>query len=152
LAGKISAGATRSLEASKAANVDWRELLCRVWSEMIPSDYSWTHPNRRQIWNGLYLPGVTSEGVSEVAIAVYCSGSIHARQLGLFEAEVRSTLAGHQPRLVHVLYFDAEYTITRRVRLASQFVSLQSAAVARISVRASGGWKRRDFTHENGRF
>jgi predicted metal-dependent peptidase len=108
LAGKMPAGAARSLEASKAANVDWRELLRRAWSETIPSDYSWTRPNRRHIWNGLYLPGVTSEGVGEVAIAVDCSGSIHARQLGLFEAEVRSILAGQQPRLVHVLYFDAE--------------------------------------------
>jgi predicted metal-dependent peptidase len=108
LAGKMPAGAVRSLEASKAANVDWRELLRRAWLETIPSDYSWTRPNRRHIWNGLYLPGVTSEGVGEVAIAVDCSGSIHARQLGLFEAEVRSILAGQQPRLVHVLYFDAE--------------------------------------------
>jgi predicted metal-dependent peptidase len=108
LAGKMPAGAVRSLEASKAANVDWRELLRRAWSETIPSDYSWTRPNRRHIWNGLYLPGVTSEGVGEVAIAVDCSGSIHARQLGLFEAEVRSILAAQQPRLVHVLYFDAE--------------------------------------------
>ena len=56
----------------------------------------------------MYLPGVTSEGVGEVAIAVDCSGSIHARQLGLFEAEVRSILAGQQPQRVHVLYFDAE--------------------------------------------
>jgi hypothetical protein len=31
------------------------------------------------------LPGVKSEGVGEVAIAIDCSGSIHARQLGLFE-------------------------------------------------------------------
>ena len=108
LAGKMPAGAARSLEASQAANVDWRELLRRAWSETIPSDYSWTRPNRRHIWNGLYLPGVTSEGVGEVAIAVDCSGSIHARQLGLFEAEVRSILAGQQPRLVHVLYFDTE--------------------------------------------
>jgi predicted metal-dependent peptidase len=108
LAGKMPAGAIRSLEASKAANVDWRELLRRAWSETIPADYSWTRPNRRHIWSGLYLPGVTSEGVGQVAIAVDCSGSIHARQLGLFEAEVRSILAGQQPRLVHVLYFDAE--------------------------------------------
>jgi predicted metal-dependent peptidase len=108
LAGKMPAGAIRSLEASKAANVDWRELLRRAWSETIPADYSWTRPNRRHIWSGVYLPGVTSEGVGEVAIAVDCSGSIHARQLGLFEAEVRSILAGQQPRLVHVLYFDAE--------------------------------------------
>jgi predicted metal-dependent peptidase len=108
LAGKMPAGAARSLEAAKAASIDWRELLRRAWSEAIPADYSWTRPNRRHIWSGLYLPGVTSEGVGEVAIAVDCSGSIQARQLGLFEAEIRSIVAGQQPRLVHVLYFDTQ--------------------------------------------
>jgi predicted metal-dependent peptidase len=38
LAGKMRAGAMRSLEASKAAQVDWRELLRRSWSETIPAD------------------------------------------------------------------------------------------------------------------
>jgi hypothetical protein len=96
------------LPEAHAARVDWRELLRRAWSETIPADYSWTRPNRRHVWNGLYLPGVICEGVGEICIAVDCSGSINARQLGLFEAEVRSILAGQQPRLVHVLYFDTE--------------------------------------------
>jgi predicted metal-dependent peptidase len=108
LAGKMPAGAMRSVEASKAAQVDWRELLRRAWSETIPADYSWTRPNRRHVWTGLYLPGVVCEGVGEVCIAVDCSGSVDAHQLGLFEAEIRSILAGQQPRLVHVLYFDTE--------------------------------------------
>jgi predicted metal-dependent peptidase len=108
LAGKMPAGAMRSVEASKAAQVDWRELLRRAWSETIPADYSWTRPNRRHIWTGLCLPGVISEGIGEIAIAVDCSGSVNARQLGLFEAEIRSILAGQQPRLVYVLYFDTE--------------------------------------------
>jgi predicted metal-dependent peptidase len=108
LAGKLPMGAKRSLDASKAAQVDWPELLRRAWSETIPADYSWTRPNRRHVWTGLYLPGVVREGVGEICIAVDCSGSIHDRQLGLFEAEIRSILAGQQPRLVHVLYFDTE--------------------------------------------
>jgi predicted metal-dependent peptidase len=108
LAGKLPAGVMRSLKAAESAQVDWRELLRRAWSETIPADYSWTRPNRRHVWNGLYLPGVVCEGVGEICIAVDCSGSINARQLGLFEAEVRSILEGQQPRLVHVLYFDTE--------------------------------------------
>jgi predicted metal-dependent peptidase len=107
LAGKLPAGALRAKEASQAAGVDWRELLRRAWSDTIPADYSWTRPNRRHVWSGLYLPGITSEGVGEIAIAVDCSGSVNSRQLGLFESEVRSILAGQRPRLVHVLYFDA---------------------------------------------
>lgn len=107
VAGKLPGGAVRAKEASRAARVDWRELLRRAWSDTIPADYSWTHPNRRHVWSGLYLPGITSEGLGEIAIAVDCSGSVGARQLGLFEAEVQSILAGQRPRVVHVLYFDA---------------------------------------------
>ena len=107
LAGKLPGGAVRALEASQAARVDWRELLRRAWSETTPADYSWMRPNRRHVWSGLYLPGITSEGVGEIAIAVDCSGSVSARQLGLFQEEIRSILAGQRPRLVHVLYFDA---------------------------------------------
>jgi predicted metal-dependent peptidase len=65
-------------------------------------------PNRRHIWSGLYLPGVVREGTGEIAIAVDCSGSVNARQLRLFEAEIRSILEGQRPERVHVLYFDAE--------------------------------------------
>jgi predicted metal-dependent peptidase len=108
LAGKLPAGITRSLEQSEAAGVDWRELLRRAWSETIPSDYSWMPPNRRHIWAGLALPGVRSDGAREIAIAVDCSGSINARQLGLFEAEIGSILEGQRPSRVHVLYFDTE--------------------------------------------
>ena len=106
-AGKVPAGLNRTLEGAAEAAVDWRELLRRLWSETIPADYSWMRPNRRHLWTGLYLPGVVREGVGEVAIAVDCSGSVSARQLRLFEAEVRSILEGQRPERVYVLYFDA---------------------------------------------
>ncbi len=123
VAGKLPGGAVRALEAAQAAKVDWRELLRRAWSDTIPADYSWTRPNRRHIWAGLYLPGITSEGVGEIAIAVDCSGSVSPRQLGLFEAEIRSIVVGQRPRLVHVLYFDA---VIQKVEmyLAGQPISL----------------------------
>jgi predicted metal-dependent peptidase len=91
-AGKVPAGIGRPLEGAAEAAVDWREMLRRLWSETTPADYSWTRPNRRHIWAGLYLPGVIREGVGEIAIAVDCSGSVNGRQLRLFEAEIRSIL------------------------------------------------------------
>jgi predicted metal-dependent peptidase len=69
-AGKVPVGVERSLDGAACAAVDWRELLRRAWSETTPADYRWMRPNRRHIWNGLYLPGVVREGVGEVAIAV----------------------------------------------------------------------------------
>ena len=107
LAGKLPAGAVRTIEAAQSSRTDWRELLRRAWSETTPADYSWMRPNRRHVWSGLYLPGITSEGVGEIAVAVDCSGSVSARQLGLFQEEIQSILAGQRPRLVHVIYFDA---------------------------------------------
>jgi predicted metal-dependent peptidase len=107
-AGKVPAGLKRTLEGAAEAQVDWRELLRRLWSDTIPADSSWMRPNRRHIWSGLYLPGVVREGTGEIAIAVDCSGSVNARQLRLFEAEIRSILEGQRPEHVHVLYFDAE--------------------------------------------
>ena len=107
-ASKVPAGLKRTLEGAAEAKVDWRELLRRLWSDTIPADSSWMRPNRRHIWSGLYLPGVAREGVGEIAIAVDCSGSVNARQLRLFEAEIRSILEGQRPERVHVLYFDAE--------------------------------------------
>jgi predicted metal-dependent peptidase len=105
-AGKVPAGLDRSMEGVAEAAVNWRELLRRLWSETTASDYSWMRPNRRHLWNGLYLPGVVREGVGEIVIAVDCSGSISGRQLRLFEAEARSILEGQRPERVYVLYFD----------------------------------------------
>jgi predicted metal-dependent peptidase len=107
-AGKAPAGLARTLEGAAEATVDWRELLRRLWSDTIPADSSWMRPNRRHIWNGLYLPGVVREGVGEIAIAVDCSGSVNSRLLRLFEAEVCLILEGQRPQCVHVLYFDTE--------------------------------------------
>ncbi len=106
-AGKVPSGLARTLEGAAKASLDWREILRRLWSETTPADYNWTRPNRRHIWTGLYLPGVTREGVGEIAIAIDCSGSVNPRQLSLFEAEVRSILESHRPERVHVLYFDS---------------------------------------------
>ncbi len=108
LAGKMPTGVARSLESAAEARVDWRELLRRAWFDSTPSDYSWTRPNRRHIWQGLYLPGVQREGVGEVVIFVDCSGSINSRQLSLFEAEARSILEGQRPERVYVVYFDTQ--------------------------------------------
>ncbi|MGA3374054.1 MAG: VWA-like domain-containing protein [Terracidiphilus sp.] len=119
-AGKAPAGLARTLEGAAEATVDWRELLRRLWSDTIPADSSWMRPNRHHIWNGLYLPGVVREGVGEIAIAVDCSGSVNARLLRLFEAEVCSILEDQRPQRVHVLYFDTEVHKTETYQAGEQ--------------------------------
>jgi predicted metal-dependent peptidase len=61
--------------------------------------------------------------IAVARIAVDCSGSVNARQLRLFEAEVRSILEGQRPERVHVLYF---YSLVQKVEtyLAGEPVQL----------------------------
>jgi predicted metal-dependent peptidase len=139
LAGKVPAGLDRFLEGAEEARVDWRELLRRSWSQTGVADYSWLRPNRRHIWQGLYLPGVIREGVGEVVIAVDCSGSVSARQLSLFEAEIQSILEGQRPELVRVLYFD---TLIHKVDVfqAGQPISLSPVGGGGTDFRPCFDW------------
>ena len=106
MAGKTPAGVDRALRQPAEAKVDWRDRFQRAFASTIPNDYSWMRPNRRLIHAGLYLPGISREGVGELVIAIDCSGSINERQLGQFAGEVNALIEEHRPEKVHLLYFD----------------------------------------------
>ena len=55
---------------------DWRAVLREFVSAHARNDYSWARPNRRFIAQGLYLPGLHSEELGDVVLAVDTSGSI----------------------------------------------------------------------------
>src|SRR5262249_1081316 len=69
-------GLARLGEEVPQPKVDWRE----VWREFVScqarNDSSWSPPNRRFIHAGLYLPGLRSEELGDMVLAVDTSGSI----------------------------------------------------------------------------
>jgi predicted metal-dependent peptidase len=71
------------------------------------NDYSWTRPNRRFVAQGLYLPGMHSEELGGMVLAVDTSGSIGDEVLGVFAAEANAVLAAYECT-VTVLYHDTE--------------------------------------------
>jgi predicted metal-dependent peptidase len=71
------------------------------------NDYSWARPNRRFVSQGLYLPGLRSEELGSVVLAVDTSGSISEAALGAFAAEANAVLAAYDCA-VTVLYHDTE--------------------------------------------
>ena len=91
----------------KVSTVDWRTLLRRYMTDASKSDYSWSLPNRRFIDSGLYLPSIRSEGIDTIAVIVDTSGSLPARTLAEFWAEVREVTAELQPERVILLQVDA---------------------------------------------
>ena len=69
----------RTDEAVRHPPVDWRDVLRAFVAAAACNDYSWSRPNRRFVWQGLYLPGLHSEDIGEVVIAIDTSGSVGDR-------------------------------------------------------------------------
>ena len=105
--GKLPGGVEETVRNAHASTLDWRSLLRRYMTDAARRDYSWSLPNRRFIDGGLYLPSIRSEGMDAIAVIIDTSGSLPARTLADFWAELREVAAEIQPESVHVLQVDA---------------------------------------------
>ena len=97
----------RMIEEVVAAKVDWRETLCRFIQQTAKNNYTWSPPNRRHIYNGLYLPSMRSEELPPIVVAVDTSGSIGQVELDQFAAEMTSILQEYNTTC-EVVYCDSE--------------------------------------------
>ena len=105
--GRMPGAVEETVRGAHASTVDWRTLLRRYMTDAEKSDYSWSLPNRRFIDSGLYLPSIRSEGIDTIAVIVDTSGSLPARTLAEFWAEVREIASELQPERVILLQVDA---------------------------------------------
>lgn len=104
--GELPAGLARTVADLRHPPLDWRAVLRAFVAAAACNDYSWSRPNRRFVWRGLYLPGLRSEELGDVVIAVDTSGSIADRHLAAFAAEVNGILSAFDCTAT-VLYHDA---------------------------------------------
>jgi len=98
--------AARLLDEYTRPKVDWRVVLADFVQRTARNDYDWAHPNRRHLQRGFLLPGLRSNELPEVVVAVDTSGSIDAPTLAMFAGAVSDVLAAY-PTMVHVLAVDA---------------------------------------------
>lgn len=80
------------------SRVDWRRILYRFIVQNARSDYSYARCNRRYMPHNLYLPGLQSERIENIVIALDTSGSIEPRDLQQFLGEVNAVAAQFQVR------------------------------------------------------
>lgn len=121
-AGKLPGGVAEQVKAARKVAADWRTILREFVEHTIPSDYSWMHPNRRHIAQGLYLPGVSKENLGHIAVCVDTSGSISGRQLQNFAAELNSIVNECRAELVTVLYCDTQVQRTQEFSADEEIV------------------------------
>jgi predicted metal-dependent peptidase len=108
VAGKAGSGGDRDMLELLKPQVDWREVLRDfVQTTCQGNDYStWRRPNRRYIGAGVYMPSGISESIGEIVVAIDTSGSIGARELSAFLAEIKAVADTVHPEAIRILYWD----------------------------------------------
>lgn len=85
--------------------LSWRTLLQNYMSEYAKDDYTFSKPNRRFLPD-FYLPGLFSESLAHIAVAVDTSGSVTDDELRAYLSEIQSIKDTLQPKKVTVVDFD----------------------------------------------
>jgi len=106
--GKLPANMQSLIEDIIKPKVDWRAVLARFLRANTNSDFSWTRPNRRFIWQGMYLPSMYNPCLEEIAIAVDTSGSVSDEELQTFTSETSHILRELSPERIHFIQCDTE--------------------------------------------
>ena len=105
-AGKLPAGVKHTLDKAKQTQTNWKELLKRFIERVIPKDYSWVHPNRRFVHEGLYLPGICKDGCPPIAFGNDTSGSIPMTYRQQVQDEIQKIHNDVRPEKMTVIHCD----------------------------------------------
>lgn len=110
--GKLPAGLERFIKSALKPEIDWRERLRQFVAKQFPADYTWAKPNRRYIWQDLYLYSQEKSGVGEILCVMDTSGSVdysNSKSEGAqYYAEIKAIFDDVMPSKLHVMYCDAE--------------------------------------------
>jgi predicted metal-dependent peptidase len=107
-AGNMPGCFSEQIKASREGVVDWRGLLSSFVTNTVPSELSWSRPNRRFISQGIYIPGVKKENVGEIVCWVDSSGSCSTEMQKDFAAELTHILHTTKPEKLWVVYVDTK--------------------------------------------
>ena len=87
--GELPAEVERLVERLRPPKVPWQRLLARIVGEsQARQDYSYARPNRRWLAEDVLMPGLHSEELSRVVVAVDTSGSVSQELLGAIASEL----------------------------------------------------------------
>ena len=106
--GKLPAGLGRMIREVMQPKLPWREILSRFITENAKNDYTWTTPNKRYLYSGLYLPALNVPTLGTIAVIIDTSGSINQGELDIFAAELQAILTIYPQTEIKVIYVDSK--------------------------------------------
>ncbi|HOP40490.1 MAG TPA: VWA-like domain-containing protein [Geobacteraceae bacterium] len=137
--GKLPASLARLVDELVHPILKWREMLWTFIDHTARNDYSWLHPNRRHIADGIYMPSFRSNGLKPLVLAVDTSGSIGQNDLNQFQAELNDILQSY-PTTVHIVYCDSEIAGTQTVTSDEYPVELKAVGFGGTDLRPPFDW------------
>ncbi|MCK5050779.1 MAG: hypothetical protein KAS53_03490 [Candidatus Cloacimonetes bacterium] len=113
--GKLPARLDRMIKEMLQPKLPWGEILSRFITENAKNDFTWTQPNKRYLYSGLYLPGLNVPTLGTIAVIVDTSGSISQKELDTFSSELQSILHIYPGTEIKVIYVDTKVAHTQTI-------------------------------------
>lgn len=101
----------------------WYQILRKFFNAMTKNDYSWRRPNRR-FFPTHYLPGLWSEKLMNIAIAVDASGSVSDEDFHQFVSEIHQIMKTLKPDRITLVQFDARLRSVDEVRGTTELMAV----------------------------
>jgi predicted metal-dependent peptidase len=126
--GKLPAGVERAFKGLLEPQISWGEHVQALFARKVGAGaYDFRRPDRRLIARdeAIYVPGRSGFGANCVVVGADTSGSIGARQLELFMAEMAGILEDVKPQRLVVMWTDSEVAGVDEVEDAQDLCSLK---------------------------
>ena len=107
-AGKMPAGLKRLIDDLVEPKINWRDLLQQNIQSCIVDDFTWTRPNRKHMYSGIFLPVLDKDETIDIQIAIDMSGSISDDMARDFMGEIHGIMTSYNDFTIGILCFDTE--------------------------------------------
>lgn len=133
IAGKEPLGIDRLVGRLHESRINWKQLLSRYIQSCLPSDFTYSKPNKKSISSGFYMPDVEKERI-EIAVGIDVSGSIGNEELQDFLSEVVGIARAFRERIKMTLF-------THETKIVNEWV-IENGNVQKIlalNIKGGGG-------------
>ena len=94
----------RFVTEQRQSKTDWKERLLEKVSQFVPSDFTWSPPNRRFIGHDILIPGYMKTGTGNIVIGIDVSFSVNQSELNTFAGNVSAIVETAEPETITVIY------------------------------------------------
>lgn len=105
--GNLPAGLQRVVDTALGNTIDWRGLLYKYITTILPYDYTWGKPHKKSHSIGVYFPDILREKIT-IVCDLDTSGSISDRELSEFYGELSGIVSSFENVDLVVIFSDTE--------------------------------------------